>query len=162
MAEPTFDLELGELDEELTQKNKVAERITTLSHKVKEASEERDAARTAEAEAKTQTEAANKERDFYASFSDATAQYPDANEYKDAIKDKVMAGYSVQDATVAVLAQEGKLGTAPAVQKTENVAGGSAVNTITTTSEKKVGDMTQEEKRAALIEAEARGDLGIS
>ena len=44
----------------------------------------------------------------------------------------------------------------------ENPAGGSAINQPNTWGDKPISEMTREEKRAKLVEAEQRGDLGVS
>lgn len=149
--------------------NPVEERIKSLSGKVKSTAEERDAARAAEEAAKTAQAAAEKERDFYASFSDSAVKYPGASEYKDKIKEKVLAGYSVEDATVSVLNSEGKLVAAsgPAtdtrtVEVVGQAAGGSAVNQLPDGGTKTPQEMTQAERRQALIDAEKRGEISLT
>lgn len=102
---------------------------------------------------------AEKERDFYSSFSDSIAKYPSAPEYKDKIKEKVMAGYSVEDATISILHAEGKL--IPPTPPKENVAGGSAPTNIAQAQPKTLSDMNREERWEALKEAERRGDIGL-
>ncbi len=156
------ELEL-DLDIEDQSINKTEERIKNLSSKVKDTSRERD-----EANAKAQAEAdrasaAEKERDFYASFSDQTSKYPGASEYKDAIKEKVLSGYSVEDATVAVLASEGKF--TPQVETVmapANAAGGSASFQLPSGGSKTLGEMSRDEKRAELEAAIGRGDIYLS
>lgn len=158
--EQDIDLtDLGE-DEEIRNKS-VEKRIKSLSEKVRLTSEERDELARAKEQAELEKSGAIKERDFYASFADATAKYPEANTFKDSIKEKVMSGYTVEDATVAVLAKEGKLQNyTPPVEK-ETVAGGSAVNQPLQGGTKPLGEMTREEKRAMLLEAEGRGDISV-
>lgn len=155
-TENEFDLE--ELDKNIQSENAVEQRIRTLSGKTKEAYEARDASDKAKAEAEERAVTAEKERDFLASFSDSTAKYPGANEYRDAIKEKVMAGYSVEDATVAVLAHEGKFSPEPAEK--ESPLGGSAINQPDLGG-KATGEMTRDEMREALMDAEKRGDLSV-
>ena len=145
--------------EENITKNKVEERITSLSNKVKTTAEERDVATKAKAEAEAKAIEMEKERDFYASFSDSATKYPGAIEYKDQIKEKVLAGYSVEDATVSVLNREGKFQPQPVNIERDIVAGGSSVNKITQQSSKSLNEMTRDEKRQALIEADNRGEL---
>lgn len=142
------------VDDEAIIRNKVEERVTKLSNKVKTTSEERDALAIEKANLE-------KERDFYASFTDSTAKYPGAHEYKDAIKEKVMAGYSVEDATVSILAREGKFQNqaSPVEKERELVAGGSALNQIPDGGTKSIGEMTRDEKRQALMEADKRGEI---
>lgn len=143
--------------------NPVEERIKSLSSKVKSTSEERDAAKAAEEAAKAAQASAEKERDFYAGFAESSPKHPGAVEYRDAIKEKVMAGYSVEDATVSVLNAEGKLtGTVVPVVEIAPAAGGSAVNQLPDTSVKPLSEMTRDEKRAQLVEAEKRGDISLT
>lgn len=132
--------------------NPVEERITDLSGKVRVASEERDAA-TARAEA------AEKKAAFAEGFVDIAAEFAAAREHKAEIEAKVMGGYSVKDAAFAVLGAAGKLG-APKVERSP-VAGGSAATPITMPQVKAVGSQSRDELRAALIEAERKGDLGL-
>lgn len=153
------DLEL-DLDLEDPNINRTEERIKKLSSTVRTVATERD-----EANAKAETEAtarlaAEKERDFYASFSTNTSKFPAASEHIDAIKEKVLAGYSVEDATVSVLNAEGKL--MPQAEIAPNVdsgIGGSAATPSLNTADKPVGEMSREEKRTALLEADKRGEV---
>lgn len=132
--------------------NPVEERITDLSSKVKTASDERDAA-TARAEA------AERKVAFAEGFVDVVTEFAAAKDHKTDIEAKVMAGYSVKDATYAVLGAAGKLG-APKVDR-QPVAGGSANTNITVQADKSIESMTRDEKRAALVEAQRKGDLGL-
>ena len=125
-------------------------RIKELSNKVKTTAEERDAANAKTVEAEAKAQAAEKERDFYASFADTTSQYPQAKDFKDDIKAKVLAGYTVEDATVSVLAKNGKL-TTSAVRE-ETVAGGSAATHLPNNPDKSIEEMSLEEKRKAVEE----------
>lgn len=165
------NLEL-DLDQDITREQK---RLQNLSSKVAETSKERDEAKAALEEAKKAAETATKERDFYASFSQSIAKYPGATEYQDKIKEKVMNGYTVEDATVAVLNSEGKLqpqAAAPAPEAPAEAAqpaapapaaGGSAATAIPSGgATKSPTEMSLEEKRAALLEAEQRGDLSLN
>src|ERR1035437_610055 len=85
-------------------KNAVEERMQKLAN-------DKTKAEKAAVEAEAKMATAEKERDFFKDFSGSISKYPSANEYQDAIKEKVMSGYTVEDATVSVLAKEGKLGT---------------------------------------------------
>ena len=140
--------------------NKVEKRIKELSKKVKLTSQERDELVKAKQGLEAERDAAKKEVEFYSSFSDATDKYPAAKEFKDKIKEKVLVGYSVEDATVAVLAKEGKL-TTPSLQP-ENPAGGSATTAPATNAAKPLNEMTREEKREEVIKATERGDISLS
>ena len=115
------------------------ERIKELSDKVELTAKERD-------EMKTLNETTTRERDFYKGFSDIVSTQPAAKEHQEEILEKVQKGYSVQDATYAVLGAAGKLGGAPAPQ----VAGGSADTTITQGGNKTIAEMTQAERREQL------------
>lgn len=156
--EPVVDLNV--IDEKINKTNKVEERIKELSEKVRLTSSERDELAKSKLDLESTNASLTKERDFYASFSKSTSKYPQAGEYQDDIKSKVLAGYTVDDAVVSVLASKGKL-TSPAPDR-ESVAGGSATNPPPKGSPKSLGEMTREEKRAALVEAEAKGDFAIT
>ena len=159
----TDELDLEQIDSEIDSTNKVEKRIKDLSEKVRLTSEERDEQKRLLQEQTEKTQSLEKERDFLNSFGDSLVKYPDAGAHKDAIKDRVLKGYSVEDATVAVLNQEGKLfKKEPLVPPRENPAGGSALNQPIIGGEKKISEMSREEKRAKLLEAEARGDISIT
>ena len=159
MADDTLDLE--QLDNEIEGENKVEKRIKDLSGKVKLTAEERDTFKRQAEEEKSKSAELQRERDFYASFSDVVSSNPMAKDHKDDILAKVKGGYSVEDATFAVLGKLGKLGQPQPI--VDNPAGGSAtVNQPITGEQKKPSEMTRDEKRAALLEAERRGDLSMS
>lgn len=129
-------------------------RVSNLTEKLKTETEEKARLAQEVADANAKVQSLEKENAFNSSFSDSTSQYPQASEYKDAIKEKVLAGYSVEDATVSVLAKEGKLTSQPT---RENIAGGSATNAMQAEGTKSLRDMERADKRAALIEAENEG-----
>jgi len=152
------EIDLDQIEQDLSQKNKIEERIKSLSEKVRTTAEERDAAAKTAAEAEAARIAAEKERDFYANYSENVAKYPEAVDFKDEIREKVLKGYAMDDAIVATLAKAGKF--APETTPQEPVApaeppaspaGGSAATIIT--QPKTVDDMTSSEKRSALEEA---------
>ena len=149
-----------QLDDDIQQESKVEKRIRQLSNKVKLTSKERDELANGKKNLETERDTAKKEVEFYSAFSDTTDKYPNAKEFKDKIKEKVLAGYSVEDAAVAVLAKEGKL-TMP--QPTpDNPAGGSATNLPNTGEPKPLKDMSLEEKRAEVIKAVDKGDISLT
>ena len=117
------------------------DRIKQLSDKVELTSKERD-------EMKTLNESTTRERDFYKGFSEVVTTHPAAKEHQGEILEKVQKGYSVQDATFAVLGAVGKLGNAPVA--TPQVAGGSASTAMPQGGEKSPSEMTQAERRAQL------------
>lgn len=127
-------------------------RFQELSNKVAITSKERD-------EALEKANNAQKEVEFYSSFSDTTDKYPAAKEFKDQIKEKVLQGYSMEDAAVSILAKEGKF--TPAAPVVENPAGGSATNTPTSGEAKSLDEMSLEEKRAAVEQAIEKGDISV-
>jgi len=148
MADEDYDL-----DENQEQINKTELRIKNLSEKVKLTSEERDELARAKEQLENEKTTLAKEVDFYKNFAQVTSKYSSAGEYQEQIREKVMAGYDVEDAAIAILAREGKFATpAPEV---ESPAGGSASNTTKVGGEKSFAEMTQEERKAALIQAEA-------
>ncbi len=153
-----FDENGNEINTELSDSQK---RITDLSGKVKTASEERDAEKAAREKAETEKAEVARERDFYQGFSDVVSENPQAKDHKDDILAKVKSGYTVADATYAVLGPLGKI-PAPKVE-TQSIAGGSAVTTPPQGgATKAVSEMTRDEKRAALVEAEGRGDIALT
>lgn len=157
MAED-LELNLDLEDDEQIKNNKVEKRIKDLSEKVKLTAQERDEKdgllKTKEAEILT----ANKERDFFKDFNGSVSRYPAAAEFQDTIKEKVMSGYSVEDATVSVLASNNKLGnyTAP-ISKPDSPAGGSASNQLKNEGAKPLNEMSRDEKRAELQRLEDEG-----
>ncbi len=149
-----------EIELELDDQNNVEKRIRSLSEKVKLASGEKEDLRKKLEEEQQKSAALEKEHAFLSSFGEQTTKYPDAISFRDQIKERVLKGYSMDDATVAVLNQEGKLFKKEIPH--ESPAGGSATITPQSGSEKKVSDMSRDERRNALLEAEKRGDLGVN
>ena len=155
------ELDLEQLDNEIDKENRVEKRIKYLSQMVKQTTAQRDSSKRKVEEEVAKSANLQKEVEFLNSFGDQLSKYPDASSFRDKIKEKVLKGYSVEDATVATLASEGKL--SPKEVTVDNVAGGSAaVNQPIAGGQKKTSDMTRDEKRAALLEAERRGDLYVS
>lgn len=142
------------------QESKVEKRIKQLSNKVKLTSTERDQLAKAKQKLEVERDTAKKEVEFYSAFSDTTDKYPVAKEFKDKIKEKVLAGYSVEDAAVSVLAKEGRL-EAPLPAR-DNPAGGSATNPPMTGESKPLKDMSLEEKRTEVLKAMDRGDISLT
>lgn len=157
------DLNLDELDKDINNKNAVEERIRNLHSGKKEAELKAEAETKARQEAEAKLVQMEKETNFLNSYSDINIKFPGASEYKDKIKEKVMnSGYSVEDATVAVLHAEGKLGSQPVAQApVGNVTGGSAPNQITNNPQKAVKEMSRDELWVAVAEAEKRGEISI-
>lgn len=159
MAEEELDLELDTQEQDNI--NKVEKRIKSLSEKVKLTSEERDTLAKAKEEEANARANAEKERDFYKGFNKVSTKYPGANEYQDKILEKVNAGYDVEDATISILAKEGKFTPAQPKTESEKVAGGSASTGITGKADKSPSEMSQDERRAQLMDLEAKGELHL-
>ena len=156
-------LDLEQLDKEIEGENRVEKRIKDLSEKVRLTAEERDAIKKRVDEEANRASGLQKEVEFLNSFGDQLTKYPDAASYRDQIKEKVLKGYSMEDATVSTLASEGKLKPKEQEVSVDNVAGGSAtVNQPITGGQKKVSEMSRDEKRAELLKAEQRGDISLS
>lgn len=142
--------------------NKTEQRIKNLSSKAKEAYNARDEAQAAALAAKTEAEAAAKERDFFKGFSAISARYPNATEYQDAILEKVNAGYSTEDAAVSVLNANGKLTQVEQQVQTvqaSSAGGGSAATMIQDNTQKPVSEMSQTERRNALADPDRQAEL---
>lgn len=142
---------MAEIDTLINEPSEAEKRIKQLSEKVKMTSEERDEKDRLLKEQSEKTSVVERERDFYAGFSDVIATHPAAKDHKEDILAKVKSGYSVEDAAYAVLGKAGKL-SVPA-QDTISTAGGSATTSLPSSGEKSPQEMTQEERRKALVEA---------
>lgn len=154
------DLNLDNIESNVEEKLKVKNRFEKLSEKVIETSKERDDALAKiqmETDAKVQLE---KERDFYKTFSQISSKHPEAANYQDQILERVNKGYDAEEAALAVLAKEGKLNyqpTPPIQGSKPQAEGGSAATTFP--GDKSLQDMSTEEKRNLLLEADKDGSL---
>ena len=149
------------LDDNEIQESRSKSRINELTAKLAEKEKAEAEAKASREKAEAEALAASKERDFYKSFSGESSKYPNAKNHEDAIKAKVLAGYTVADATVSVLAAAGQLTSAEIKTDKIESAGGSAGTTITNNSSKDITKMTQAEKLNALYEAEKSGDISV-
>jgi len=168
----------------------VEQRIKDLSGKVKDVAGERDVQIDLVKTRDGELESAKKDTDFFKNFSANTSKYQGAAEYQEQIKEKVDAGYDLEDATIAVLAKEGKYtppapaegdtpaeggepapaagGETPPVEapaepvKPASPAGGSATTQVTADGDKPIKDMTQEERLIALREEEKKGNISLT
>jgi hypothetical protein len=149
-----LDLNEDNKEEEINRKDS---RIKSLSDKVKTTSEERDTLAKAKAEAEAKAEAAQKDADFYKGFNTVSTKYAGANEYQDKIREKVALGLDVEEATMLIMAKEGKYTppTQPLVR--ESAAGGSASTGIADTVEKSYREMSRSDLKAGLQELESKG-----
>lgn len=148
-----------ELDLENEEINRAEKRIKDLSSKVRETSEERDTLKAQAEAAEAAKIAAESKVEFLNSFSDVSAKYQGANDFRTEIEEKVQKGYSIEDATVSVLNAQGKL--IPQVETVPLVpaAGGSAPITLPDGSAKGAGEMTQAERREALTSPERAAEV---
>lgn len=155
-----LDLEL-ELDENQENINKVEKRIKSLSEKVKLTSEERDELKGLNENLTQEKESISKERDFFKDFNGISAKYQGANEYQDKIWEKVKSGYDVEDATISILAKEGKYTPSQPKQDIGNFAGGSATTSMQGGDKKAPHEMSQDELRNELLGLEAKGEFRL-
>ncbi len=142
--------------------NKTELRIKNLSSKVRDTANERDEAKAAAEKAQAEAESAAKERDFFKGFSAISEKFPGASEFQDQILEKVNAGYSQEDAAVSVLNANGRLQSqAPQqdIRPIGSAGGGSAATVLTDTSSKNVSEMTQAERREALLDPDRQAEL---
>lgn len=142
--------EINESGTEVEKKPRMDQRVEkALSEKAKA---EEAAAKEAKAreKAEREAEAAKKDLEFFRNFNTVSSKYQGASEYQDQIREKVAAGYELEDATVAVLNKEGKfVPPPPPPQPKEFPAGGSAV-VHSSKSNKSVAELSQEERREIL------------
>lgn len=151
-----------DLDLETEENNREKSRNKGLSEKVIQTAKERDEIKVLADKAETEKQAALKEAAFYKEFNTTASKYSGATEFQDKIREKVLAGYDLEDATISILAKEGKYTPPPAkVEATESPAGGSAATTVKVDT-KPIGEMSRDEMRAQLLEAEKRGDIGLT
>ena len=155
--ENELDLDLDNIENQERQKLQVKDRFAKLSTDLsaeKRAKEEAETKVTTESQARLQAE---KERDFYKSFSQVSSKHPEATNYQEQILERVNKGMDTEEATVAVLYKEGKLNVPQPQVDIGNVAGGSAPNTPGV--EKNYHDMNLEEKRKVMLDLEKTGAL---
>ncbi len=153
--------ELDQIDTNAERKLEVKNRYQKLSEKVKTTAQEKEAAEAARKAAEEARTLAEKERDFFKNFSQVSSRYPNAAQFQDLILEKVNKGYDMEDAAIAVLSKEGKLGSEPQpTPQPESPAGGSAATVIKgDAADKPLDEMSVAEKRSALEELEKKGEI---
>lgn len=134
------------INQDNADQSEAEKRFKDLSNKVRTTAEERDEKDRLLQEQTAKNVVLEKENAFNTGFVDMLGMYPTAKEHKDDIKAKVLSGYSVEDATIAVLGKAGKF-SAPVRQ---DIAGGSADTVMTQGAQKETKDMTQSERRDVL------------
>lgn len=155
-------LDLEQIEKDVEQTNRVEKRIKDLSDKVRLTSEERDELKKLSEEKDGKIANLSRENEFLGEFSDTLSKYPKASQFKDEIKEKVMKGYSVEDATISTLASKGEFASPKKVEVAATIGGSAAVSQLPDNGQKSPNQMSRDEKRAALLEAEARGEIYVS
>lgn len=154
MADEELELDLDST-EEITRKDN---RIKSLSDKVKEKAELAEAEKARADKAEAERQAALKDAEFYKGFNTVSPKYQGSSEYQDKIREKVALGLDVEEATMLVMAKEGKYTPpAPTVER-QSAAGGTASTGITDSVEKSPQELGRGELKARLQEVEARGE----
>lgn len=148
--------EITKSADQIEKENQISEsekRIKALSEKVRLTSEERDEKVKLVEERDHKIAELERENAFNSGFAEVLGIHSAAKDHKDEIKEKVLKGYSVEDAALAVLGKAGKLGNTPPPPPPENPAGGSASTVMPKTGDKPLAEMTKEDKRAILEKA---------
>lgn len=154
-----LDLDENNSEEIINRKDK---RIKSLSEKFELSEKEKAEIAKAREEAEAKAQAALKDAEFYKGFNTMSSKYPGAHEYQDKIREKVMAGYDIEDAAVSILNKEGKLTPSPAPQaRPESAIGGSAATGMNIAAEKPLQDMSMSDLRAQLLDAEKTGEFRL-
>ncbi len=157
MENEDLELDLDKIEGQVENNLKVKNRFEKLSEKVIVTAKEKE---EAEGRAKASAEAqakAEKERDFFKDFSQVSSKYPQATQHQDKILERVNRGYSAKDATLAVLDEVGQLQPITAGTTSPNIAGGSASTAMSDSGDKRPEDMTRDEMRNQLLQAEKEG-----
>lgn len=154
--ENEFDLSENNSEEIINRKDK---KIHSLSEKLGLTEKEKmEASSKAEAEAQARAEA-EKERDFFKGFNTLSSKYQGASDHQEQIWEKVKGGYELEDATIAILAKEGKYTSPVQPEARINIAGGSASTGITDTIEKPLNQRSRDEMRGELLDLESKGEF---
>lgn len=155
-----LDLDLDENNQEeiISRKDK---RIRSLSEKYESSEKEKADIAKAKEELELARAKAEKERDFYKGFTNISTKYQGANEYQDKIWEKVQGGYDVEDATIAILAKEGKYTPQIPVPERESAIGGSAPTNLVGSGQKGPEEMSQTERLSALQEMADKGEFRL-
>lgn len=152
--------------------------MTELNEELKKALEGGDDDTTKDTKGESQTIINNDKKDataddtlraqvadleFKSNFATIKEAYPYAVDFQTEIREKVNAGYSIDDATLAVLAKNDKLKTAAQIRAEENkgqgFGGSAATNKLDDTSAE---PKTAEEWAKRFQELEAKGEIIIT
>lgn len=158
------ELNLDELDQIETSadnKLKVKNRFQQLANDKRTLSQEKELEVKARTDAEAKATLAEKNLEFYKTFSSLSAKHPEATNYQEQILERVNKGYDPEEATLAVLAKEGKLGNQTQFQpapRTPTAEGGSAITNVSIEN-KSVDELSMDEKLTQLREMEKTGEL---
>lgn len=153
-----LNLEGDKSQEIITRKDK---KINSLSEKLGLTEKEKVDLAKAKEEAEAKANALQKEADFFKGFNKISTKYQGSSDYQDKIREKVMAGYDLEDATISILAKEGKFQPPTPEPKREIAAGGSAAIGINQQADKPYQQMSRAELRAQLQELESKGEFKL-
>ncbi len=157
--ENELDLNLDDLDQNADKQLQIKNRYQQLANDKRTLSQEKEELTKQKAEAEGKVNQLEKEKEFFKTFSQLSSKHPEASNYQDQILERVNKGYDPEEATLAVLAKEGKLGNQPQPQaQPPRAEGGSAVTNVSL-GEKAVNDLTPAERLEALRELEKSGEL---
>lgn len=152
-----LNLELDDLQDEAEKTLQVKDRFAKLTEKGIEAERKAQEEASARAGAESRASKAEKDLEFYKSFSQISSKFPGAVDHQDQIKERVDRGYDPEDAVIAVLSKEGKLNQTDHPTPQPNVAGGSAQTNLGDGGSKDIRDMNNAEKAEALMQMEREG-----
>lgn len=154
-----LDLDLNEDNhgEIISRKDK---RIQNLSEKYENSEKEKADIAKSKEEADARVKTLETEANFYKNFNQVSTKYQGASEYQDQILEKTKLGLDVEEATMLVLAKEGKFSQPQQdkVVEREIAGGGSAATRMSANAEKSPKEMSQDERRSALLDIETRGE----
>lgn len=150
--------ELDQVDANADKKLQVRNRYQQLANDKRQLAQEKDAEAKARAEAEAKALEAEKKVEFYKNFNQITSKYPEATNFQDQILERVSKGLDMEEATLGLLAKEGKLQAPPPPQgEPLRPEGGSAINSLQ--GPKETSDMNENEMLDSLRELEQSGEL---
>lgn len=152
-----LNLDLDNVQNDVQQKLQTKDRFAKLTEKGIESEKARELAENKAQAESDRAAKAEKDLEFYKSFSQLSSKHPGASDFQDQIKERVDKGYDPEDATLAVLAKEGRLSGQTVQVARPDIAGGSAQTNLGDGGGKNISEMTQAEKAEALMQAEKEG-----
>lgn len=149
--------DLDQVEQNADKKLQVRNRFQQLANAKTEAQQKAEAESKARADAEAKAQEAEKRVEFYKNFSQLSSKHPGAVDYQDQIYDRFSKGLDMEEATLGILAKEGKLGSTPNPQEVIRPEGGSALNSME--GPKDLQDMNQNDMLDSLKDFEKTGDL---